>query len=466
MHMKTGRNDPCPCGSGKKYKHCHGLQELAPPAALAPSLPDDAHDAHDGATTLAIDWLTERHRKGFKTALDSLLDDLWHEDAPRKNRHLDAEVLSALQINLTEWLLAEGDIQVKGECVSINQLLVGPDGPRLTAGQRAWLAQMAQRPLLLYTVTDVRRGQGMTLCDAIDAQAAPVEVQERAGSQSAHPGLLIGVRVVQRASHAELSGAIYPFSMLAQPAVLAAVRAVNSSGLHPANLTRLRSQAIARAWIRQFVLPPEMPRIVDASSGDPLLLITDHYRVLDGAALAQALAGCADVSGDAGAGWSLLQPLADGGQRVLAAINPGKRSHRIEVFCRTQALADAGRAWLQRVAGSAVLHLTREITDPHAGVAAAQHQSRAPAARSGLPPEQLSAVIEQAIRRTYARWADEPIPLLDGQTPRQAMGTAAGLERVKGLLRSYESGEADQAAQAGRPAVSFQFLWDALELAR
>jgi preprotein translocase subunit SecA len=23
-HPKVGRNDPCPCGSGKKYKHCHG----------------------------------------------------------------------------------------------------------------------------------------------------------------------------------------------------------------------------------------------------------------------------------------------------------------------------------------------------------------------------------------------------------------------------------------------------------
>ena len=22
---KIGRNNPCPCGSGKKYKHCHGL---------------------------------------------------------------------------------------------------------------------------------------------------------------------------------------------------------------------------------------------------------------------------------------------------------------------------------------------------------------------------------------------------------------------------------------------------------
>ena len=24
---KIGRNDPCPCGSGKKYKNCHGRNE-------------------------------------------------------------------------------------------------------------------------------------------------------------------------------------------------------------------------------------------------------------------------------------------------------------------------------------------------------------------------------------------------------------------------------------------------------
>ncbi|MFH1571957.1 MAG: SEC-C metal-binding domain-containing protein, partial [Gemmatimonadota bacterium] len=24
---KVGRNQPCPCGSGKKYKHCHGRGE-------------------------------------------------------------------------------------------------------------------------------------------------------------------------------------------------------------------------------------------------------------------------------------------------------------------------------------------------------------------------------------------------------------------------------------------------------
>ena len=26
VEKQVGRNDPCPCGSGKKYKNCHGKQ--------------------------------------------------------------------------------------------------------------------------------------------------------------------------------------------------------------------------------------------------------------------------------------------------------------------------------------------------------------------------------------------------------------------------------------------------------
>ena len=28
VSKKIGRNDPCPCGSGKKYKQCHGSVKL------------------------------------------------------------------------------------------------------------------------------------------------------------------------------------------------------------------------------------------------------------------------------------------------------------------------------------------------------------------------------------------------------------------------------------------------------
>jgi preprotein translocase subunit SecA len=30
---KVARNEPCPCGSGKKYKHCHG--DIAKAEALS-----------------------------------------------------------------------------------------------------------------------------------------------------------------------------------------------------------------------------------------------------------------------------------------------------------------------------------------------------------------------------------------------------------------------------------------------
>ena len=47
MNMqKVGRNDPCPCGSGKKYKHCHMQQDQsraadahAAPRQAAPQIP-------------------------------------------------------------------------------------------------------------------------------------------------------------------------------------------------------------------------------------------------------------------------------------------------------------------------------------------------------------------------------------------------------------------------------------------
>ena len=44
---KIGRNDPCPCGSGKKYKKCHGA--CAPPAAAG--APGNGQPADRSSTT-------------------------------------------------------------------------------------------------------------------------------------------------------------------------------------------------------------------------------------------------------------------------------------------------------------------------------------------------------------------------------------------------------------------------------
>lgn len=215
-------------------------------------------------------------------------------------------------------------------------------------------------------------------------------------------------------------------------------------------------------------MPPRMPTLVDASTGDPLLFVTDHYRIIDSARLVDVLDACTALCTQDG-GWSREEQSADGIVRSRADIRVAKEADRLEVVYRTQRLADDGRRWFEELAGDCVRHLTRELVDP-AGVAArdkADGVVREPASsgRPDLPPEVLSQAIEDALRRSYANWADEPIPALAGKTPRQAMRTAAGLERVKGLLRSYEANESEMAERDGRTAISWRFLWDSLGLA-
>lgn len=440
---------------------------------------------HETAARVAISWLTERHRKGWRNAFEALLD-LWRPEGPRDGWQLDEDGMTMVSINAGEWLIARGEIHARGGPREINAYLLGRDGPFLTPGQRDWIAQLRARPLRLYRVTDVQPGAGMTLIDEFDPPADPQSVREISGSRTAKPGMLMGARIMEVAAgpgiagHFELSGAIYPFAKLAEAAVLAQARQVltGSAGLnlHSDNQRDLFELVIARAWLDQWFAPAPLPQIQDASTGDPLLLVTDHYRVLDAAALADSLASQPDVEGDARHGWNRLVKGDDGAQRSLSTISPGRSTGRVELFHRTQRLADDGRAWFEGMAGGAAQHLSREITDPAGHLARAggsqggNNSGRTPrpssAGTADLPPEVIAQAIEQAIRRHYANWVDEIIPALGGRTPRQAITTPAGLERVKGLLREYEEGERQQSAAQGRPAVSYQFLWDALEIMR
>ena len=424
-------------------------------------------ESHEGAVALALAWLTERHRKGFKTAFERLVDEMM-EPLPRSSMaDLDEETLGAVQINLTEWLLAEGEIWVRGEMERINDLLVGERGPRLNSAQRAWIAKLGAQPLRLYTVTEVRAGEGLTLCDALDAQSLPLTVRERSGSRNARAGMLLGCRVMPEHDHNELAGSMQAFSPLAGPGVRARLSEAMRHGSGGPVPAARPSLIILQEWLRQFVEPPAMPQVIDSHSGEPVQLITDHYRVLDWAALTQALAACSDVQGSRERGWSRLLDCDDGQQRSLAAINLGSADDSIEIFYRTQRYAEAGRAWFDALAGAAVAFLKRESVDPKnikmplggSAPGADPMAKMSPAER-----EKLTDAYEQMVARSYADWADKAIPALDGKTPRQAMQSAAGLERVKGLLRSYEANEAHMAQQQGRREISFDFLWQRLGL--
>ncbi len=413
-------------------------------------------------------WLTSRHSKGWKIAFEQLRDELLSHSECEKLGQQDAQTLSVIQINLTEWMLAEETIYAQGSYRRISDYLIGPLGPNWTAGQRDWLQQLGQRPLRLYNVTDVSRGQGMTLCDTLDDDAKPLVVLERSGSQEAEPGMYLGCRVMRVGEHFELSGACYAFSMLHGPLVAQSLHtATDEYGPLP-GLAHKLGRMLMSAWLKQFVSPPPMPTLVDAQSGEPIALITDDYCVHDWDALARMLQVCGDVEGNRMDGWTRITDDGDDGRtRPQAYINIGTKKDQIEIFYTTQTSADQGRAWFDRLTEGSVAFLKRRVTDPYS----ATKPSQKPRAHQGIkqpdiPPQELARIMEPVIQRSYANWADEPIAALNNKTPRQAIQTATGLERVKGLLRSYESGEKAQAALHGRSEISYDFLWQSLGLSR
>ena len=430
---------------------------------------------HHGAVEIAVTWLSSLHRKGWQNAFFNLYQDLLSEEEREKLAALDQEIIQSIEINMIDWLLAEGEIHARGGIRRINDYLLSPAGPRLNAAQRDWLQQMGQRPLRLYDVTDVVRGQQMTVCDALDRDAEPMVVRERSGTQNLKPGDLLGCRILRAGNHFEMSGSAYLFTLLTGPGVLLRLREHGQALGQQLDAPRKIGLMMMAEWLQQWLVPAPMPTLIDHYSGEPLKMITDLYRVNDEAALAQALVTQPDIEGDRQEGWSRIMDCTDGQVRARVHLNPGKKPDQIELFYRTQRYADEGRVWFEALAGASVTFVKRKVQVPADVMAAAQKPAAQVPSKKGKPSSALASKLDAAtmaqlmskvIHDTYAHWADEPIPALDHKTPRQAIKTAAGLERVKGLLRSYEASEAAQAAQQGRTEISYDFLWKALGLTR
>ncbi len=137
---EPGRNDPCWCGSGRKYKQCHRGRPAQTPL---PGRGDWLHhkarsyvERHGGAATRALDWWAD--------SLDADAID-------------DPEVVDAA-LGHDDWLAR----------------FLADRGPLLPADEAELAASWAAARPSVYEVAGIRSGQGMTLRDLRDGAAADV----------------------------------------------------------------------------------------------------------------------------------------------------------------------------------------------------------------------------------------------------------------------------------------------------
>ena len=222
--MKTGRNEPCPCGSGKKYKHCCRTGEAATTAE--PDVIAAQRKAHE--------WLQARFGKTKRDEIvgeyfdfvdqfpfpedgdESIDGEDGYDDAPidRFLRGFSDGDHYTLATGLNDWALHETGYERHGETArGIDWVLRARDA-HLSATQHAFPQATAASHLHVYEVTGVEDERGLHLRDVLKPDEPTRFVHEVSATQGLRCGDFIGTRVIEHEGRFELGGVIHPLSTI------------------------------------------------------------------------------------------------------------------------------------------------------------------------------------------------------------------------------------------------------------
>jgi len=443
---KVGRNDPCPCGSGRKYKKCHLPIDEAKRAPTRESARD-----HD------LDGRMVRELSEFATARFGLEWRWFTRD------FVDASETLQLAV---PWSVYQ--YRVQGRTVA--EWYLEEHGRKLSRAERGWLAAQQAAWLSVWEVVGVEPGETMTLRDLLSHQERCV--REVSGSRTLVVRDALLARVVDHEGVSLLCGA-HPRPLPPVEAAEVVRRArgrLRRKGAVP--VERLREQAFGRYLIKRWeeavleldyraAIPPELHN----TDGDPLLLTTDHFGLAAGARsevekrlAAMEGAEAEDPEGDEAA-YSFLVPgnrmHASWENTVIGRAQLSETALQLETNSRER--ADSLRSRVEEACGGLLRHRAREHADPMSPAVAAAAKRSAPEP----PPPEAEQIVLEFKQRHYADWIDQPLPALGGKTPREAAGTAQGRAAVDVLLKDMENHEQ---RSAGGSAFDFSGIRRELRL--
>jgi hypothetical protein len=460
MTKKARPNEPCPCGSGKKFKKCCGG-----PGAKA------------GAIGLPH---TQADRASAFEQLEFFIDELWDEEEEEAfeafwGRHLEREgelsqelLIMSRQVQET-WFAF--DYRRDDGIRIIDEFLVQAV---LGAGERSFLEAMRASTMRLYEVTETVPGSSMTLRDLVEG--AIVTVSERSASRTVARHECLAARVIPRgcSGQPELEAGVLHIPSLWRESVLDAVRKHRSdfvrdhAGASIDAFYKLLPPLFHDAWL-SFIFEPAIPRLAN-TDGEVMLITRVSFHVDDEGALAQALDSAEHEglrrAGDGAWGWSgksrsgaevSLATLDLRGGVLTAEANSAERGERI-------------RELVQRVAGPAIRYratthedLERKVREAVTAQALGRDDEVKRPAPDALDPDLAEALVTQHYAGHYRAWVDEGVPALDGCTPREAAKSPGLRSRVEDLIRGLE-GMYEHALKDGQPAYDPSWMWAELGL--
>src|SRR5208282_1937343 len=182
---KIGRNDACPCGSGKKYKHC----------CLPGYTPSIAHlwaRQHEESERLTQE-ITEFALRKFGEQIFEAWQDFNLSDIPKPLEAESAERQIFMPYFLFQWFPSARRTTALGKEGAVARGYMLEKSTHLTAMGRMFLEQAATQPLSFYEVVWSDPGECVRVRDVLIG--GETEVIEHSGSQTLRPGDLLFAQI-------------------------------------------------------------------------------------------------------------------------------------------------------------------------------------------------------------------------------------------------------------------------------
>jgi len=450
----AGRNDPCPCGSGRKFKKCCLGKDGA---AARPFTSGD----RNGALTRLSRFAAHPEFRGEHEAARLAF---WGDrlEGQREDRVEELLALEQCEYAYVMWFVFDRALE-RGRTLA--DLFLEREAATLTAGEREYLARMRPAHLRLYEVVEVRQDEGLGLVDLWTDDR--VWVRERRATRQLVRWDLLATRVMPGADgDPVMDGAPYLYPALEKEGILKALRGAHRDfarrfpGEDLAAFFRWAGVLFHHLWLDHVALRPR-PTIVTAE-GDRVVFAKVIFDVRDRAALVAALAGHPDLDEQDDGSYAWHEPEdARGFRRGLGTFV--LEGDRLAFETTSRPRAERGRRFLEGLAGDAVGFRATRYQDVEQAL---KKPPPPPDPRQAeIPPELQAQVAAEYYERHYRSWPDTALPALGNRTPRRAARLKTVRPRLVALLKDMES-HSERERRAGRVAYDFAWMWAELGLER
>jgi hypothetical protein len=462
--MTLGRNDPCPCGSGKKFKRCHGASVAGATASPLVSRAEVLKDRDAELSNRLMRWARKRHGADW---VGSLFDSTAHASAGG----LSEPDLPIVIPWLLHMRLDDAEATLDEAWIRESQTRLSPDDALIIDAYReAWVS--------IWEVSGVEAGIGVRFDDLLTGETRFVH---DVNSSSALQSFDVVLAVILTCDGVSFFGGLHGYPLTPRFAEIAVreARRLCRVRTRPVRRERLRGQGLQLALFALWSavadsMQNQPPPVLENTDGDPMQATRDEYSLV--ASRDDVARGLQSVRG-------VEDPEVEAGNTVFTVTKAGNAMHgswtntivarivlsatRLSVETNSVRRADAMRATIDARLGGLVRFRLRKEDNTSQMVAAAmaggaKSRDASPRNRRGEGVDDESQAAVREFREQHMRgWIDDSIPALGGLTPREAARSPGIRPRLEALLKEFQQREA---AQPESQRVDLKWIWDELGL--